>query len=185
MSSIFLAPHNDDEALFGAFTIMREKPIVFVLTDSHIQPNRGEVGCDAETRWAESKAAMEILGAIVVRVGVKDYELQPGNLAAFFKGTYGGGIDKVYAPAMQSGNPHHDMVSLAAKEIWGDKVVFYSTYAAGEFFTKGDIEIKPTDEEITKKIQALACYKSQLALPSTRPHFEAVKGQSEWFVIEK
>ena len=163
MNTIFLAPHNDDEALFGAFTIMREKPSVFIITESYIQPNRGEVGCDAETRWEESKKAMQILGAMVIRVGIKDFELQAGNLANFFKGTYGT-VEKVYAPALQSGNPHHDMVSVAAKEIWGDKVVFYSTYAPGQFFTKGDIEIKPTPEEMEKKIQALACYTSQLNL---------------------
>ena len=65
MKSIFLAPHNDDEALFGSFTIIREKPLVVIITDSWIQPNRGEKGCDAETRWNETKKAMEILGAPV------------------------------------------------------------------------------------------------------------------------
>lgn len=181
MPNAFLAPHNDDEALFGAITLMREKPTVFIITDSHIQTNRGEVGCDAVARWEESKKACEILGCPVIRVGIKDYELQKGNLAHFFINTVHG-FDKVYAPAVQGGNPHHDMVSEAAKEAFGDKVVYYSTYAPGEFYTKGNIEIIPTAEERALKKKAMLCYVSQLALKSTRPHFDAVEGKSEWLI---
>ena len=47
---IFLAPHNDDETLFAAYTLMRYKPFVIIVTDSFIQPERGDTGCTAEIR---------------------------------------------------------------------------------------------------------------------------------------
>lgn len=182
MNTIFLSTHNDDETLFGAFTLIREKPMVVIITDSWIQPNRGEVGCDAETRWQESKKAMEILGCMVTRVGIRDYDLKMGNLANFLLNTFGGRVDKIYAPALQGGNPHHDMVSEAAKIAFGDKVIYYSSYASGEFFTKGDIEIRPTQTERELKNKALECYVSQINLASTKGHFEAVKDQSEYLI---
>ena len=36
---ILLAPHNDDEALFAAYTIMREHPLVIVVTDGYRLPD--------------------------------------------------------------------------------------------------------------------------------------------------
>lgn len=180
--TLFLAPHNDDEALFAAYTLMRKKPLVFIITDAHIQTNRGEKGCDAETRWNESKKAMEILGCPVIRLGIKDYELVLANLINFFQFTLSG-FDEIYAPAMQNGNPHHDIVSEAAKYVWGDKVKYYSTYAFGEFFTKGNIEVIPTEEEYQLKLKALDCYQSQINLPSTAEHFKAAKdAKSEWLM---
>ena len=186
MPSIFLSPHNDDETLFGAYTLMREKPTVFIVTDAHIQANRGEKGCDAITRWEESKKACEILGVPVVRVGIPDFDLKAGNLKGWMINTFGGNYEKVYAPAPQGGNPHHEIISQVAKEVFGDKVVYYATYAPGQWFSPGtpdkDIEIIPTPEERALKERAILCYASQLALNATRPHFEAVKGKSEWLI---
>ena len=179
---LFLAPHSDDETLFGAYTIMREKPLVFIVTESHIQTNRGEKGCDGDTRWEESKRAMELLGTSVVRLGIKDFELTKGQLLNFFKFTLSG-FEEVYAPALQEGNPHHDIVGEAAQEIFGKKVKFYSTYKKGEWFSKGNIEVVPTEEEFELKKKALNCYTSQLNLTSTRPHFEAaIRERSEWLM---
>lgn len=180
--SILFTPHADDETLFCAYTIMREKPLVVLVTDSHIQPNRGEVGCDAETRWQETKKAMEILGAPVMRLGIPDFELNYHAFGTFLQNSMDG-FEVVYAPAIQEGNPHHDIVARAAKAVFGDKVKQYSTYARGEFFTKGSIEIVPTEEEYELKMKALDCYKSQINLPSTAPHIQAARdNKSEWFV---
>lgn len=59
---LFLSPHNDDETLFGAFTIMREKPLVVVVFDSYIQVARGAEWCDWKTRRQETARAMIALG---------------------------------------------------------------------------------------------------------------------------
>lgn len=182
MKSIIFCPHNDDEVLFCAYTIMREKPLVVIVTDSHIQPNRGEKGCDAETRWSETKEAMKILGAQVIRLGIPDFSLDYHNLGSFLQKSLDG-FDTIYAPAIQEGNPHHDIVSRACGAVFGDKVKYYSTYAKGEFFTKGNIEIIPTEEEYELKKKAIACYKSQWNLPSTKPHLEAaIEARNEYFI---
>ena len=170
--SVLFAPHQDDEALFCAYTIMREKPLVISVTDSWIQPNRGDVGCDAETRWAETKKAMEILGAPCIRLGIKDFELDYQFLGSFLMKSLSG-FDTVYCPAIQEGNPQHDIISRACQAVFGSKCKLYSTYAKGEWFSKGDIEIVPTEEEFELKKKALLEYRSQLNLASCAPHFEA------------
>lgn len=180
--AIAFFPHNDDEALFMSYTIMREKPLVCIVTDAHIQTNRGEKGCDAETRWNETKRAMEVLGVPVIRLGVKDYELDYHVFGTFLQKSMSG-FDTVYAPAIQEGNPHHDLISRACQAVFGDKCKLYSTYAKGEWFTKGDIEVVPTEEEYELKKKALACYTSQINLPSTKPHFDAsIEAKNEYFI---
>jgi LmbE family N-acetylglucosaminyl deacetylase len=182
LRSVAFIPHSDDESLYLAYTILREKPLVVIVTDSHIQPNRGEVGCDAQTRWQESVEAMKILGATVIRIGLVDFQLDYHQFGTFLQNSIGE-VDEVYCPAIQEGNPHHDIVSRACQAVFGDKCKLYSTYAKGEWFTKGNIEIVPTEEEYELKKKAVACYKSQWNLPSTRPHLEAsINAKSEWLV---
>lgn len=180
--SILFAPHPDDEALFAAYTIMREKPLVVIVTDAYIQSNRGEIGCDADTRWQETMRAMEILGSPVIRLGIKDFELDYHQFGAFLAKSLSG-FEKIYVPALQEGNYHHDIVNRAARAVFGDRCVEYSTYSKGEFFTKGNKEVVPTEEEFDTKKRALNCYSSQLNLPSTKPHFDAaIDARSEWLV---
>lgn len=176
---LFISPHNDDETLFGAFTLMREKPLVVIVTDSWIQFNRGE-SITADQRWEETKKAMVILGCSVIRLGIRDDILDDWHvkdkLSRFI------GFDTVYIPAVQGGNLQHDLVSKVAKEVFGDRVKQYTTYTATEPCTTGTQEVIPTSEEITLKEKALACYESQIKSPTTALHFQAVKGKSEWFI---
>ena len=180
--SVFFAPHNDDAELFACYTLLREKPLVVQVTDSWIQPNRGDVGCDANTRWEETKKAMEILGCPVIRLGMKDFELDYQFFGSFLLQSMSG-FDTVYAPAIQEGNPQHDLISRACQAVFKDKCKLYSTYEKGIWFSKGDVEIVPTEEEYELKKKALSMYKSQLNLPSTAPHFAAaIEAKNEYFV---
>lgn len=176
MTSLFLSPHNDDESLWGAFTLMREKPLVVVVTDSHIQENRGE-SITWDQRRLESFDAMEILGCPLFFGEIRDdnfHELLVQRLLSSFKN-----FDKVYAPAVQGGNPQHDLIGTIAKELFGDKCIQYTTYTKTETYTKGRIEVIPTIEEIELKNRALDCYKSQLG-NTNKIYFDAVRGRSEW-----
>lgn len=177
---LFLAPHNDDEMLFGAYTIMREEPVVVVLTDSYIQPQRGDIGCSAPERRAESIAAAKLLNYPLFFGGIPDTMLTEDGLRIVLKNL--SGFDIVYAPAIQGGNAQHDMVGRIAQEVFGDKVVQYTTYTKTELWTVGTIEIKPTLKEIALKNAALNLYQSQLNLASTAPHFAAVREKSEWIM---
>jgi len=182
MKALLLAPHNDDEALFASFTCIREKPSVVVVTDSWIQFDRGD-GITAEQRKKESEEAMAILGCSVSFLGIPDNTL--GNnkksrevLRAQFKKF---SPDVVYAPAIQGGNKHHDLVGLVALECFPN-VLQYTTYSKQSLYTKGEVEIVPTPGEFELKERALACYKTQQAHPWTAPHFAAVEGKSEWLI---
>lgn len=180
---LFISPHPDDETLFGAFTLMREKPLVVIATDSYIQQNRGD-NITPQQRFQESVNAMKILGCPIVRLGIRDdiaNELALIDKLACFKN-----FDKVYAPGLQGGNPVHDMVALASEKVFkshpGVEFIQYSTYAKGEWKTVGSKEIIPTDEEAKTKLQALTCYVSQIELPSTTQHFEEARKGSEWYL---
>lgn len=177
--TILISPHDDDSALFCAFTCLREKPLIVVVTDAYIQDNRGEKGCDAITRARESEEAHKILGCETLRLGIRDDEINEEIVEIMFKTLE---ADKVYAPALQGGNPHHDTISRIAKKVFGDKVIFYTTYTPTELWTKGDIEVIPTQRELNLKNRALTCYHSQINLPATRPHFLAILGRSEFLI---
>ncbi len=178
MNSLFLSPHSDDAVLFGAFTLMREKSLVLTVTDSWIQQNRGE-NITPEQRRQEDIEAMKLLGCSIVFGGIRDDiidEWAINNLLSKFKN-----FDKIYAPAVQDGNKDHDMIGMIAGNIFPN-IIYYTTYSKTALYTIGSKEIKPGKIEIALKNIALACYKSQINLPATKPHFEAVKNRSEWFI---
>lgn len=182
MSSLAIIPHNDDEILFLGITLMREKPLVLLMTDSFIQPNRGEKGCSAAERRQETINACALLGCPVVFAGLRDDSLDKCQIEGVLSRFHG--FDKVYAPAIQGGNPQHDMIGEVVKR-WNPYVIQYTTYTKTELYTEGTIEIKPSIIEQELKLKALGCYPSQLNLRSTRPHFSAVVGdsgpKSEWY----
>lgn len=177
--NILLSPHDDDNALFASFTCMRERPLVVICLDSWIQPNRGERGCSAEERAAETAAACNLLGCPVVRLGLRDDAATEADikqaLTVCFKEQP---PDVVYAPAEQGGNRHHDMVARAAHELFGDRVIEYTTYTPTELWTRGVVEVHPTAAEAALKRRALECYPSQIRINA--PHFAAVWGKTEW-----
>lgn len=176
---IFLSVHNDDESLFGAFTLIRVKPLVIVVTDSYIQPERGDLGCTAEIRRQETIEAMKIAECPVVFLGIKDTELTEEVLRERLKHFK---PEQIYVPAIQGGNAQHDLVGKVAMELFGNKCERYTTYTKTELYTTGNYEIKPKHDEMDKKLRMLNCYESQLNLGSTLPHFMAVKGKSEWLL---
>lgn len=176
-TKILLSPHNDDETLFAAYTIMREKPLVVIVTDSYIQYERGDK-ITAEQRRNETREAMSILGAPVIFLGIRDTELTGDKLEEvlkYFK------ADIVYAPAVQGGNGQHDIVGQVANLVFPN-VIHYTTYTRSELWTTGSVEIKPTQSERILKNQALDCYRSQINLASTAPHFTAVRQKSEFYI---
>lgn len=179
-TKILLAPHNDDEALFASFICLREKPLIVVVTDSWIQYNRGDK-ITAEERREESRAAATVLGCSIYFMGIRDDEITADILGPELRKL---NADLVYAPAIQGGNKHHDLIGRLAFECFKN-VVQYATYAKNELYTTGEIEVRPTERELELKNKALYCYKTQLSHPWTKPHFDAVDGKSEWLTKTK
>jgi hypothetical protein len=65
------------------------------------------------------------------------------------------------------------MIGQIAKELYGPRVTFYTTYTnLGK--TRPEREVFPqSGEHIRRKLQALACYESQIDIEALgcRPHF--------------
>jgi len=175
---LFLSCHNDDEGLFGCFTILRLKPKVIVVTDGTTHQKR--FGIPIETRREESRQACKLMGVRVSFLGIPDDEVTPNRLlTAFKKLKEERDYKAVYAPAIEGGNATHDMVSDAAWIVWKKRVVFYSTYSKLRLFPRGGHALMPTDYEREIKDRVLECYKSQIGLNA--PHFEAVRNVPEFY----
>lgn len=180
MNSLFISPHSDDSVLFGAFTLMREKPLVLTITDSFIQSNRGE-NITWDQRRAEDIEAMKILGCAIQFGALRDDILDEWGVKHLLSKF--ANFDTVFAPAVQGGNKDHDLIGRITKEIFGDRCKQYTTYKPTELYTIGSIERVPSIPERLLKEKALGCYVSQITLPATKPHFDAVGGEkSEWLI---
>lgn len=157
---LFLAPHSDDETLFGAFTVLRERPLVAIVMQ--MEPERRR----------ESQRAMGILGA---EVEFLDYRDHPTMLLELFK-TYGQ-PEMVYAPAFEGlGNFDHNCIGELARLAF-ERVTYYLTYTECGKSTGTLVPFEPGWPLL--KLKALACYESQINRPSCQPHF--LREQMEYY----
>ncbi len=158
---ILLAPHADDETLFAAYTLLREKPLVVLCRTG--APRHGSF----VTRLAEFAAAMEILDCpwfTIAHEHADEDDLLELDLRQFDP-------DHVYAPLPEpDGNDDHNLVGETAARLWPGQVTFYSTYTPGARTTQGEaVPFDPSWPALKRK--ALACYQSQQAIPGIRAHF--------------
>lgn len=159
---LFISPHPDDETLFGAYTIQREKPLVIIVTHPTSQGKNGY------ERLLESYDAMRILGAPIAYLGIREDELTKYTLMKKLIRFYT--EDLVYIPEKEGGNPHHDLVHDIAKEIFPN-IKTYKTYKGTESRSIGT-EVIPTEQELELKKQAMQCYVSQRFNKNTAHYFE-------------
>ena len=182
--NVFLSPHNDDETLFGAFTILRERPAVYVVFRG--DPRSG----DPDKRVLETSLATRILGARRFVQGAIQQEPADVNsrtfshdkvmqIQAMFRE-----IDEkerpdlVWAPAMKPcGNAEHVVVGHQASVVFGPRVVHYHTYYAGQKVVQQDKPVPYEPPWIRLKHIALACYETQFEKAGR--HF--VEDLREWY----
>ena len=173
-NAILLAPHNDDETLFASFLCLKHNPVVVIClyADDH--------------RVAETKCAMEELGNVwmqwpfkadkpdwgaiqaQIRLMAEQYEHCFAPEPAFFAN----GHDKEKTTPAGWGVLQHDRIGQFALEAFGrERFTGYHTYTRwGGKVTEGtEVEFEP--EWLLWKLRALACYRSQVLLPATMPHF--------------
>lgn len=150
------APHQDDETLYAAFTVLRYRPRVVIC-----YPSDPRYGSTAE-REAESREAMQILGVravtqwdggdvarLIEKMRKLDEEIHP---------------IRVWAPHTQTSHPEHAAVSQAARLVFGDRVSYFHTYDDhGKVRAGREVEFEPA--WIEHKLRALARYRSQLRHP--------------------
>ena len=173
MSALFLAPHNDDEALFGSFLICEHKPEVIVCLRSDVQFAR--YGITAAQRIGESQDGLFELGVPssqweqwAFSDAGPDWDGLREDLALRAQRGY----DVVFAPQPEpEGHEHHNRIGELARELWGEAVLPYLTYTRSGGRSRWGTEIVPEPEWVERKHRALACYRSQIAEPSCAPWF--------------
>jgi LmbE family N-acetylglucosaminyl deacetylase len=183
VTDLFLAPHNDDETLFGAFTIQRHQPIVVTALRSHYQADRWPAAdYGHERREAETEAALAELGAPAWAQWEFD-DRQPDWPAIRQRLQELPADGMVYAPFPEpvDGHDQHNLLGVAALDVFGrHRVQLYTTYSRQNGKSAIGSRVDPTPDEIAGKLRAMACYGSQLENWLTRPHF--MRGLDEFLV---
>jgi LmbE family N-acetylglucosaminyl deacetylase len=187
MNPLFFAPHNDDETLFGAFTIQRESCQVVTVFRSYYQAERwpGPNAATFERREAETLQALIELGVPFFEQWTHDDRSPRWDIIEEQIGQLNEDSDcaRVYAPfpEQQDGHEQHDLLGRIVVDVFGrDRVVFYTTYQRQNGRTTVGSRVDPTPAEIAGKLRAMACYTSQLENWLCRPHF--TRGLDEFLV---
>jgi LmbE family N-acetylglucosaminyl deacetylase len=163
---LFISPHNDDETLFGAFTLLRERPLVLIVYDSYVQFHRGD-RITAQQRRKESSRAVEILGTEVAFCGLSDESVDAKECSAAL--TQFAGAEEVWVPAFeQGGHRHHNLISKVADSIF-PRARHYMTYTSAGKSRGNIVPVEPG--WVLKKLKALACYETQIELGTTQKFF--------------
>lgn len=171
---IFLSPHCDDESLFGAYTILRHRPQVLVCFNGR----KAKHLADDHEREAETRAAMDILGA---EVGFLRCRCVPADWDTLEQRLRHLDPEVVWAPLPEDdGQSGHNGVARLAIRLWPGRVAFYATYTGKGTKTRlaAPVPVEPGWAEL--KEQALACYQSQIDREGTRQHWE--QGLDEYVI---
>jgi LmbE family N-acetylglucosaminyl deacetylase len=181
VSSLLLSPHNDDAELFACWTLLREQPHVIVCLRSMVQEKHRSAKVTWQERERETQAAMDILGISWTQLPVPDDKPNWEQIELYLNEQ--SSVGHVYAPAWEpKGHPDHNMVARLADELFGaDKVTHYMTYQAGTGHSESENEVPYEPEWLALKMQALACYRSQMREPSCRPWFSSLLELREWY----
>lgn len=178
---LFVSPHNDDAGLFGSFTIQARSPLVVTLLDSFVQVNRGHWMCDAKTRRKEDEAAMKVLGCRIEFAKIRDDLQEPAMREQITQFLSRFNPDEVWIPAVEDGgHEHHNLIGGISEAIFrGTTVHKYLTYTPRGKSTNGSI-VPANGTMVLKKLQALACYKTQIEVDALGcwPHF--LRDQNEY-----
>lgn len=174
---LLLAPHNDDEALFAAFTCLRYKPHVAVCLRSFKQDRNWQ------RRELETSKAMRLLGCTWEQWDIPDNAPNwPFVKALVERAAWK--YDRCFAPYPRfswngwtgsgdvppDGVCQHDRIGEIAQTVFGDRYTGYLTYTKAGKDVHGDpVPFEP--EWPLLKLQALLCYESQIRRPEIVPHF--------------
>lgn len=186
MSSVLLAPHNDDDTLFASWTCLRRKPHVVVCLRSHSQ------GDNFARRELETAAAMQILGCSWEQWTFADSAPDWVGLRKEIE-ELAGSFDHCYAPFpryVENGHDpsalpppggifHHDKIGDFAREAFKERCTGYLTYTRWGGKDEHGVPVPYEPEWPLLKLQALACYKSQIIRPEIVPHF--LDSQKEFY----
>src|SRR5712691_6293662 len=152
---LFLSPHNDDETLFGAFTIIERRPKVVVCYLS--PPGWGA----PEVRTEETRRALLCLGTddFVQEDAYRwsSVEAMLVALAQQFRPSH------VWAPSVNASHPEHVALAKAAASVFTkDILTRYHTYRTFGQKVRDGVKVKHVPAWTEMKLHALAKYQSQI-----------------------
>lgn len=171
MTDLFLSPHNDDEVIWGTFSLLRHRPHVIVVLRSFVQEARG-YGITWRQREAETDAAMALLDVTWEQWAYDDRDPDWDGVESQLRLVRDAReVGRVFAPQPEpEGHPHHNEVGWLAERVFGERIVtHYMTYTTNGKSVGVPVPFHPTWVE--RKHQAMACYTSQSEHPSTQAHF--------------
>jgi hypothetical protein len=174
---LFVGCHNDDAALWGHFTLQRERPAVLTVFDSYVQVSRGQPSCDAETRRQEDLTAIRdglglpmFFGGVRDDVSIEDARPDVEKVLRLFPAA-----TEVWIPAVEeNGHDQHNLVGEIGFEVFaGARIHRYLTYTRTGGKSTGGTRVKCNGAMVLKKLQALACYRTQIEIEALGcwPHF--------------
>lgn len=178
---VLLEPHNDDAVLFATWTCLREQPHVITCLRSHRQ------GDNFARRELESHVALqETLGCSWGQWEFRDdapdwpaIRSAIGQLAETFDHCYApfprwvqNGHDPAELTPPGHGILQHDRIGQMALDAFGpERYTGYLTYLRWGGKDNGGTAVPFEPEWPLRKLQALACYRSQLERPEIVSHF--------------
>jgi hypothetical protein len=118
-------------------------------------------GITYQTREAETDCAMKILGCEWEQWDIRDDDPDWGEVQERLRAL---NVEHVWAPAYEEwvgGHLHHDRLSELATRIFPGQISYYTTYYRPHHRSTG-AEIKPEPIWVLRKLQAMACYESQI-----------------------
>ncbi len=187
MPMLLLAPHNDDESLFAAFTVLRYRPVVATVFKSVKQERDG---IEAKDRELETIAALCCLGQPFTGEQWPIPDDSPNDQARIavrsILETQRTHYSHVFAPApLEGGHEQHNLVGEEALAVFGpERVTLYMTYRRGEGRTVSEWEVPFEPEWPSAKLSALAAYVSQICHPPTAPWFLELLPMREYYAHE-
>ena len=166
---LFLAPHNDDETLFGAYSCLRYHPLVIVCLRSFIEAG-WPGGPGYEMRERETAMATEILGCDYVQWDIPDSA--PDWDEARRRLYLLKGIERVWAPLPEDdGHLHHNALASIALQVFPQAKLYATyTYSGGKSTVGELVQPEPGWEELKRR--AMSCYVSQAEHPATHLPFD-------------
>lgn len=177
MSTLLLAPHSDDEALFAAFLVMRHQPDVVVCLGDPSPEIR-------ELRERETTHALSHMGFRgnlwfwLHAEGEADRRALRQDLLDPLWSSY----DRVFAPAVHpDGHPEHNLVGEVALDVYGSgQTTCYHTYTRLGGRTRDGREVPFHPGWIGPKLRALSVYQTQHVHPDRQPWFTSMIDLREW-----
>jgi LmbE family N-acetylglucosaminyl deacetylase len=166
---ILLSPHDDDFALFAAFSCIMHRPRVVVVFDSHFQDR---FGITTIQRAKETDEALRELGVgpaarlhLSDTTGASPSEITQKLLTVCHLDLAELVATAVFAPAYEvNGHDQHNAVAEAVKLAGVQEVISYATYTRvagpeGKTVTQNEVGFSP--DWVSQKLLALSVFKSQ------------------------